>query len=75
MKENGFTLKKKARSRRRPTETITDADYVDYLALLANTPAQAKSLLAVMSIDLYENSDKTEFMCYNQDGAFSSLNG
>ena len=27
------------------TETITYADYADYLELLANTPAQAKSLL------------------------------
>ena len=35
MQENGFTLKK-ARSRQYPTETITDADYADDIALLAN---------------------------------------
>ena len=43
IKENDFTLKKKkkAKSRRYPAETITDADYADDLALLANTcPSQ-----------------------------------
>ena len=44
MKENGFKLAKE-RSRRYPTQTITDADYDDGIALLANTPTQAKSLL------------------------------
>ena len=44
MKENDFTLKK-ARSNWYPPETITDTDYADDLALLANTPAQAESLL------------------------------
>ena len=42
MKENGVSLKKKARSRRYPTKTITDADYADDLALLANTHTQTK---------------------------------
>ena len=27
------------------------------------------------NIGLYVNSDKTEFTCFNQDGALSSLNG
>ena len=42
MKENGFTHKK---ARRRPysAESITDADYVDDLAPLENTPDRAKS--------------------------------
>ena len=45
IKENGFTLKKKkARSRQYPTETITDTDYADDLALFANTPPQAASM-------------------------------
>ena len=35
MKENGFTLKK-AKSRWYPSETITDTDYADDLALLVN---------------------------------------
>ena len=34
----------KATSRQYPTKTIMDADYTDDLALLANTPVQAKSL-------------------------------
>ena len=36
---------KKARYRQYTTEAITDASYADDLALLLNTPAQAKSLL------------------------------
>ena len=40
IRENGFTLGK-ARSKRYPSETIRDADYVDDLELFANTPAQA----------------------------------
>ena len=43
---------------------ITDADYTDDLVLLANTPAQAKSLLhsleqAAGGIYLYVNINKT----------------
>ena len=57
-----------------------DADYTDDLALLANTPAQAKSLLnsleqAVRGIGLYINSNKTLYMCFKQDGAISRKNG
>ena len=44
IKENNFTLKK-ARSRQYPAETVKDADYAYDLVLLANTPAQAESLL------------------------------
>ena len=44
MKENVFKLAKE-RSRRYPHQTITDADYADDIELLANTPAQAESLL------------------------------
>ena len=43
IKENGFELTKK--SRRYPIKTITDADYANDIALLANTPAQAETLL------------------------------
>ena len=35
----------KARSRRNPAKSISDADCVDDLALLANTHAPAESLL------------------------------
>ena len=39
MKENGFKLAKE-RIRKYPTQTITDTDYTDDIALLANTPIQ-----------------------------------
>ena len=59
IKENGFELTKK-RSRRYPATTITDADYADDIAILANTPDQAETLLhslerAAASIGLYVN--------------------
>ena len=44
MKENGFKLTKE-RSRRYPTQTITDVDYADDIVLLVNMPTQAKILL------------------------------
>ena len=78
-KENGFELTKK-RSRRYPATTITDADYADDIAILANTPDQAETLLhslerAAASIGLYVNAHKTEYMCYNQTGDISTLEG
>ena len=45
IRENGFELTKK-RSKRYPAKTITDADYADDLALLANTPNQAEDTTA-----------------------------
>ena len=71
MKENGFTLKK-TRSRRYLAQTITDADYSNDIALLANTSNQAKSLLhslepAAGGIGIHVNADKTEFMSFNQN--------
>ena len=67
MKDNGFKLTKE-RSRRYLAQTITDADYADDIALLANTPAQvwnepkAKHSLeqAAAGIGLHVNADKTE---------------
>ena len=44
IKQNSFTLEKST-SRRYPIKTKTDADYADDLALLANTPTQAESLV------------------------------
>ena len=79
IKENGFELTKK-RSRIYPATTITDADYADDIAILANTPDQAETLLhslerAAASIGLYVNAHKTEYMCYNQTGDISTLEG
>ena len=44
IKENSFKLTKE-RSRRYHAKTITDADYANAIALLANAPAQAETLL------------------------------
>ena len=44
IRENGFELTKK-RSRRYPAKTITNADYADDIAILANTPNQVETLL------------------------------
>ena len=79
IRENGFVLTKK-RSRRYPAKTITDADYVDDIALLANTPNQAETLLhslerAAAGIGHHVNAHKTEFMCFNQKGDISTLDG
>ena len=69
IKENGFELTKK-RSRRYPVKTITNADYADDIAILANAPAQAEALLhslerATAGIGLHVNAHKTEYMCFN----------
>ena len=79
IRENGFELTKK-RSRRYPAKTITDADYADDIAILANTPNQAETLLhrlgrAAAGIGLHVNAHKTEYMCYNQTGDISTLDG
>ena len=79
IRKNGFELTKK-RNRRYPAKTITDADYADDIALLANTPNQAETLLhslerAATGIGLHVNAQKTEYMCYNQTGDISTLDG
>ena len=79
IRENGLELTKK-RSRRYPAKTIIDADYTDDIAILANTPNQAETLLhslerAAAGIGLYVNVHKTEYMCYNQTGDISTLDG
>ena len=79
IKENGFELTKK-RSRRYPAKIITDTDYADDIAILANTPAQAEKLLNILEraatvISLHDNAHKTEYMCFNQTGNISTLNG
>ena len=56
------------------------ADYADDIALLVNTPNQAKTLLhslerAAAGIGLHVNAYKTEYMCYNQTGDISTQDG
>ena len=62
-KENRFILKK--------SEKVNDTDDAVYLGLLRYRSAQVKSLLhslelAARGTGLYKNSDKTDFMCFNQ---------
>ena len=69
MKEYVFILKKARR--RYLAQTITDGDYTDNIALLANTPTQADSRLdsleqAASGIGLYVNADRTKYMCFNK---------
>ena len=75
LKDNAYKLTKE-RSRRYSARTITDAD----ITLLANTPAQAETLLHSMervaaSIGLHVNAHKTEHVCFNQRGDISAQNG
>ena len=79
IRENGFELTKK-RSRRYPAKSIADGDYADDIAILANTPNQAERILhslerAAAGIRLYVNAHKTEYMCYNQTGDITTLDG
>ena len=79
IRENSFMLKKK-RSRKYHAKTITDADYADDIAILANTPNQAETLLhslerATAGIGFHVNAHKTEYICYNQTGDISTQDG
>ena len=79
IKENSFALPK-ARSERYLASRITDSDYADDIALLANTLVHAESLLhsqeqAAGGIGFHVYADKTEFRCFNQRGDISTLNG
>ena len=79
IKENSFELTKKRR-RRYPAKTISDADYADDTALLANALNQTETLLhsleqAARGIGLHVNAHKTEYMCFNQTGDISTLGG
>ena len=50
------------------------------MAILANTPKKAETLLhslgwATAGIGLHVNAHKTEYMCFNQTGDISTLDG
>ena len=79
IREKSFELTKK-RSRRYPAKTITNDDYADDIAILANPPNQAETLLhslerAAAGIGLHVNAHKTVYMCFNQTGNISTLDG
>ena len=66
--------------RRYPAKTITDANYTDDIAILANTPNQAETLLHILEraaagIGLHVNAHKTEYRCFNQTGDISTREG
>ena len=70
----------KKRSWTYPTQTITDTDYADDIALLANTPTQTDSLLhslewTAAGIGFHVNIDIIEYMCFNQRANISELKG
>ena len=55
---------------------MKDADYTDNLAFLTNKTVQAESQLhslkrAAGSIDFYMNSNKTELLCFKQEGVIT----
>ena len=63
-----------------PRKTITDTDYADEIAILANMPNQAETQLhslerAAAGIGLHVNAHKTEYMCFNEAGDISTLDG
>ena len=79
IRENGFELTKK-RSGRHPAKTITDADFANDIAILANRPNQTETLLhslerAAAGIGLHINAHKTEYMCFNQTGDITAREG
>ena len=79
MKDNGFKLTNE-KIDKYPAQTIIDADYADNIVLLANATAQAETLLhslewVAAGVGLHVNADKMEYMCFNQRGEISTLNG
>ena len=74
IKENCFKLTKE-RSRRYPVKTITDANYADDIALLANALAHAETLeRASAGFGLHVNAHKTKYMYFNQTGDIFTWN-
>ena len=79
-----FNESKLLYTRKSKKETIPHikniTDYTDKIALLANTSVQAESLIhslerAAGGRGLHVNTDKTEYMSFNQRDDISTLNG
>ena len=75
IKENSFTIKTK-----RQQKIVTDADNVDDLALLANTPTQVDSLLysleqATGGISPYVNANNKVDVYFELKGTISTQSG
>ena len=63
-----------------PSKTITDVEYADDIAFLANTPDKTETLLcslerAAAAIGLPVNAHKTEYMYFDQTVGIPTLNG
>ena len=77
-KRKWHNAKKKAKNRLYHAKTITDADYANDLALLANARAQAESLLhsleqTARGTGLHMNANKTEYIYFKRERAISTL--
>ena len=64
-----------AKSGRYPAQTITNNVYADYIALLANTPTLAESLLPSLEQTSVGVGSQNEYMCFSQRDDISPLNG
>ena len=79
IRENGFADKEEEGEGTPQKQLPMPTTPID-IAILANTPAQAETLLhslerATARIGLHVNAHKTEYMCFNQTGHISTLDG
>ena len=80
MKDNGFELTRE-RSRRYHTKTISDVELHQWHSTsgkyphLSWNPGYNSLEQAAADIGLHVNAHKTEYMCFNQTGNISMLNG
>ena len=74
IKDYSFKLAKE-RSKRYPAQTIKDADYGDDIALLANTPTQAETLLHSLELTAVGMLTQTRRNICALRGDISTLNG
>ena len=61
-------------------QTVTDVDYANDIVLLEKALAEAETLLhslegSAAGIGLHVNAYKSEYICFNQRGNISTLNG
>ena len=73
--ERKWFYSKRARSKRYSAQTITDADYADYIVLYLY-PSQIPAALSGADRKRhghYVNADKTEYICLNHKGDISTL--
>ena len=70
-----FTLKKKAKSRQYPAETMTNAAYANGLAQIHQPKPNPYCIAwSKQAGGIYVNTNKIEFMCFKQ-GVISTLSG